>query len=304
MDLSVIIVNWNTRCLLLQCLRSLYESIAALTFEIVVIDNGSEDGSADKVERLFPAVQLVRNAANVGFAAANNDGIRLSRGSHLVLLNSDTIVSPGALETMVSFMRGHSDVGALGCQLLNADGSPQDSFADFPTLWSALRGSDFRQHVYPLDEDDALQVDAVSGACLMVRREVIDRVGGLDESFALFGEEMDWCYRIQSAGWRVCSLPRAQVVHLLGQSRSRLPVYSYVNLHRSRVLFFTKHYGVSSARTLRIGYVLIALSKIALAALPHTGCRSSRALRADRNRALLGCLVHGHCLDCATAEVP
>jgi GT2 family glycosyltransferase len=275
LDLSVSIVSWNTRDLLAQCLESIQRDQclavghrleldsdpSPLIVEALVVDNASDDGSPVMVRQRFPWVQLIENRENVGFARANNQVLRRGAGRYLLLLNPDTLVLPGSLQAMVAFLDAHPAVGVLGCQLLNADGSSQWSYADFPTLWSAWLGTDFRRHARPCAEGEALAVDAISGACLMVRREVVQEVGEMDEAFILHAEEVDWCYRIQGAGWLVCHLPQVEIVHLLGQSRRLRSWHSYLHIHRSRLLFFRKHRGLRQTQVLRGGYLVVSLAK-------------------------------------------
>lgn len=258
------------------------------SLEVFVVDNASDDGSVAMVRKRFPWVRLIENEENVGFARANNQAIRLATSRYILLLNSDTVLQPGALRAMVAFMDAHPTVGALGPRLLNEDRSFQGSYADFPTFWSAVLGTDFRRHARPCHDGEALLVDAVSGACIMARREAVAVVGGLDEDYHLFVEEVDWCYRIRQAGWQVCHLPTAQIVHLLGRSRRSRSWFSYLNLHRSRLLFFRKHYGLRPCQLLRWGYGGIVLAKFIAAWLGAVlGRGSAFGAKRDLNRQLL-----------------
>lgn len=294
LDVSIAVVNWNTRDLLAQCLDSIEQHLQRGAYEVWVVDNASEDGSSAMVRERFPWVQLIENQENVGFARANNQVLCRGAGRYLLLLNPDTLLLPGSLAAMVTFLDAHPDVGVLGCQLLNADGSPQWSYADFPTLWSAWLGTDFRRHTRPCAGGEAVAVDAISGACLMVRREVVQEVGEMDEAFTLQAEEVDWCYRIQGAGWLVCHLPKVQTVHLLGQSRRLRSWHSYLHIHRSRLLFFRKHRGLRQAQILRWGYLVISLVKAAfnLVRVPLGGGDGARA-KLDQNVQLCRWLVAG-----------
>lgn len=296
-DLSIIIVNWNTREMLAGCLRSIEDCRLKIEdsgdqTEVIVVDNGSADGSAEMVSIRFPWVQLIKNSTNAGFARANNQGMAVAQGRYVLLLNSDTFVLPGALRAMADFMDAHPDIGALGPQLLNEDGSKQGSYADFPTLPSALLGTDFRHHARPYPGGQALEVDAISGACMMVRRETVEAEGGMDEEYRLFVEEVDWCYRIRKAGWLICHFPGAQITHLLGRSRRQRSFFSYLNLHRSRLLFFAKYYGRWPARILRGGYVAMASAKTIVACLKLIAGRGEAARsRLQDNQALFKWLL-------------
>lgn len=252
-DLSVIIVNWNTGDLLRQCLESLRPQAATACFETLVVDNASKDGSGDMVQALFPEVQLIANAENLGFAAANNQAIRRARGRYLLLLNPDTIVMAGALQTMVGYLDQHLDVGALGCRLLNADGSVQTSCSHFPTLSNVALDSLGLSRLFPRSRllarykmtywghDEEREVDQPSGACLMIRRKAWEQVGPLDERFFMYYEEVDLCRRLRQQGWRIVFTPVAQVVHLGGQSSRQHLDVRIVTFRASQFLFFRKH---------------------------------------------------------------
>lgn len=260
-DVSIIIVNWNTRDLLLQCLQSLPAAIGDLDADVWVVDNASTDDSVAAVRQHFPTVQVIENKENVGFAAANNQAIKASHGRHVVLLNSDTVAHPNALRAMVRLLDNHRHVGIVGAQLLNADGSLQHSWAAFPTVWSEVLGKNIRtRRIVPTGYDSfAFDVDWISGACLMIRRSVIEQVGMLDERFFMYSEETDWCYRVKRAGWHVYYYPQAHVVHFGGQSSRQASTRMKAELYRSKLLFFSKHYGVRRtfclSLLLEIGFV-------------------------------------------------
>lgn len=253
-DLSVIIVNWNTGDLLRQCLESLRRQAATARFETLVVDNASKDGSGDMAQALFPEVQFIANAENLGFAAANNKAIRLAHGRHLLLLNPDTCVRPGALQAIVEHLDRHSDVGALGCQLLNPDGTIQVSCSHLPTLGNvALRSLGLsrlfaksprlaRPKMTYWGHDEEREVDQPSGACLAIRRATWDQVGPLDEGFFMYYEEVDLCFRLKRAGWRIRFTPTAQVVHYGGQSSQQNLDARIVAYHASLLRFFRKHF--------------------------------------------------------------
>ena len=245
-NLSVIIVSWNTKALLHNCLRSLFAAEGYIP-ETIVVDNASTDGSSEMVVREFPQVQLIRNSANMGFSAASNQGIHASTRRYVLLLNSDTVVPEGVLEKLTSFIDDHPKAGACGPRLVRPDGTPQPyAFGSNPTPGYLLARGLNRQllHRYPHDwATDAIQeVDWVSGACLMVRREVIDQVGLLDEHFFMYFEDNDWCLRIRKAGWKVYYNPKVEIVHLGGQSLAQNPEAQKVYYH-SLDYFYRKHYG-------------------------------------------------------------
>lgn len=264
-DLTIIVVSWNVRDLLRCCLRSIRDSALTgdLQFEIVVVDNASSDGSPEMIAAEFPDVRLVANAENRGFTAANNQGLALSQGRFLLLLNPDTEVVGDALPTMVRYMEAHPEVGAVGPQLRYPDGSLQSSRRRFPTFATALVESTviqewwtdnrFLRRYYMADTPDHViqPVDWIVGACLMVRREVYERVGGLDERFFMYSEELDWCRRIKSAGWTVVYLPDAVVVHHEGKSSEQVVAARHIYFHSSKVRYFSKHHGRFQGEILR-----------------------------------------------------
>ena len=255
MRLSIAIVSWNTRELLRQCLLSLYECTCGMDIEIVVVDNASADGSQEMVRREFPAVRLFVSKVNAGFAAGANLAIQNSTGRYVLLLNSDTIMMPGSLGTMKRFLEDHPHAGVVGCKLLNPDGTAQLSYRRFPTLtWDYLQTvllSKTYHHVKPLrgflepmvhgdGPDGRRSVDWVSGACLMTRREVFNRIGLLDERFFMFCEEIDWCYRVKRAGLDIHYLPDARVIHYGGESSRQQRLRTYWALAKSTYHYFRK----------------------------------------------------------------
>lgn len=252
MDLSIVIVNWNTRNLLDKCLGALPEATGGWVHEIIVVDNGSTDGSAAMVRARHPGVRLVENEENVGFVCATNQGIALSRGRYVLLLNSDTVAPPGSLARMVAFMEDHPDAGAVGPKLINPDGSFQASYARFPTLLSeSLSAFGLNRRLYgpyhpspsPRADDRPGPVDWLPGACLLLRRQTLDIVGPLDEGFWMYSEDTDLCYRIHRAGWNVYYLPDVEIVHFGGASSKQCRPESVGRLYRSKIRFFRKHYG-------------------------------------------------------------
>ena len=228
MNLAIVIVNWNTAALLRSCLHHLQAQEDGSS-RIIVVDNGSTDGSAKMVAAEFPRVRLLRNEANLGFAAANNQGIRLALAGgapYVALLNSDTEATPAAMIALAAFLAQNPGVGAVGPRLVRADGAPQPyGFGSDPTLpylfARALRQAIFHRPMHDWAEVGVRQVDWVSGACLVARREALEAIGLLDEAIFMYFEDNDWCLRVRRAGWRVMHDPRVTVVHLGGQSLRR-----------------------------------------------------------------------------------
>ncbi|MGQ9648008.1 MAG: glycosyltransferase family 2 protein [Thermodesulfobacteriota bacterium] len=263
MELSIIIVNWNTKELLLRCLEALYQAAKRVESEIFVVDNGSTDGSAEAVRQKFPGVRLIENSVNLGFAKANNQALSISGGRYLLLLNPDTQVKEEAIPEMLSFMEAHPDTGIVGAQLLNADGSKQNSIANFPSLATELLNKSLLRWLlpekFPGKETDfaaPVEVDSVIGACMMVRREAIEQVGFLDENYFLFLEETDWCYRMKKAGWAVYHIPGAEIIHHQGKSAEREKGKARVEYYRSRYHYFKKNKGRLQSVVLYIGLII------------------------------------------------
>lgn len=258
-DLSICIVSWNTRELLKNCLQSVSEGCDSdLDFEVIVTDNASRDGSAEMVAQQFPTVRLITNGDNRGFGPACNQAVQVARGRHILFLNSDTIVLPGALEAMVEYLDRHASVGAVGCTLLNADGSLQRScWFGFTSLRSAAIDAFYLWRLAPrwelvrasevvFDPGSApIAVDHLLGACITIPRCVLDHVGLFDPQFFMFLEETDLCYRIGQAGYELHYLPDAKIIHLGGQSTSQNPAMKR-RLYESQCLFLRKH-GASRA---------------------------------------------------------
>lgn len=268
-EVSVIIVNWNTRDLLRDCLRSVFDQTRA-ALEVIVIDNASSDRSAEMVAAEFPDVVLIANDDNRGFAGANNQGLEAARGAHVLLLNPDTIVLDGAIDTMLAWLAAHPDVGCVGCQVLEGPGIIQRTcFAD-PTpfhqavvelgLMRLARQVPVFGRPWYLDWDRTTQrdVDVVSGMFMLVPRRVLETVGLLDDAFFIYGEEADWCRRIRAAGWRCVFVPAARIIHLDGGSKSTAQIKSrmHVQMQKSHLIYARKHHGAAgylAVKTLYIG---------------------------------------------------
>jgi N-acetylglucosaminyl-diphospho-decaprenol L-rhamnosyltransferase len=265
MDLSVVIVSWNVRPLLERCLASLVECLdpPALQCEITVVDNASTDGSLEAVRRRFPQVHLIAQDTNLGFTGANNIGIAGSRGRHILLLNPDTQVLGAPLARMVAYLDARPDIGALGPRLLFPDGSIQPSRRRFPNLATAFLESTVLQEWFPRNrvlrryyvqdrrDDEEQDVDWIVGACMLIRRQAWEQVGPLDEGFFMYSEELDWCRRLKTAGWRVVYVPWVSVIHYEGQSSSQVVPARHIYFQSSKIRYFRKHHGRVAAEILR-----------------------------------------------------
>ncbi|MCL5959719.1 MAG: glycosyltransferase family 2 protein [Chloroflexi bacterium] len=254
LDISVVIVSFNTRDLLLQCLRSVFDGSASLGMEVWVVDNASTDGSAQAVRELCPEVRLIPNDQNQGFAAASNQAMRQCSGRYVLLLNPDTIVLEDALRRLVDFLDEHPRVGIAGGRLVYPDGSFQHSAFHFPTLAMALLDFFPINHRlinsrlngrYPAGAyDRPFPIDHPLGANLLARREVLEQVGLLDENFFMYCEEIDFCLRTKLRGWDIYCVPSAKIVHYSGQSTRQFHAQMLIELYRSRYRLFRKHYGL------------------------------------------------------------
>jgi GT2 family glycosyltransferase len=256
LDLSICIVTLQARDFLRDCLRSIIENTQALSYEIIVADNCSVDGTAEMVATEFKAVCFLRNESNEGFARPMNRALRQAQGRHLLLLNPDTLVLPHALEKLVDFLDNQPQVGLCGPKVLNRDGTlqkqcrrsaagPWDTFTYMSGL-SGLFPKSKRLAGYLMtymDEDASHPVEALSGSCMLIRREVIDQVGYLDERFFAYQEDADYCFRARQAGWEIFYHPKAQVIHYGGQGGARVyPYRSIFEWHKSYWLYYRKNF--------------------------------------------------------------
>jgi GT2 family glycosyltransferase len=243
---SVIIVNWNTKNILQTCLDSIYQTIDNLSCEIIVVDNASSDGSTEKLQERYPQVIKIYNKVNRGFGAANNQAFAIMQGKYALLLNTDAILTPGAINKLYSFAKTHPQAAIVCGQLLNADGSKQNSVASFPSLPSLLINTSLLEYIFPrwfpskrYEHKKPIEVDSAIGACMMIRKKALDEVGFFDERYFFFFEETDLAYAFHSKGWRVYHVPDAFIYHLQGQSIGH-NVGSRIEFYRSRYQFLRK----------------------------------------------------------------
>ena len=255
LELSIIIVNYNSGESLKRCLASLKESRIESPYEIIVVDNGSQEGDLKGLEEDLFNLQLIRNPKNIGFARANNQGISNSKGDHLLLLNPDTLVLKEGLDGLVKFMEEHPKAGAAGPMLLSPDGTRQPSFRRFPSLLNVFFGrtsfltrrfpkNPFTKSYLMMDANSqrAREVDWIMGACMILRRDAFQGVGGFDESFFLFVEDVDLCYRLKRMGWKIYYVPEVRVIHEYGASIKTRRRLSMKEHHIGMYRFFLKHY--------------------------------------------------------------
>jgi len=249
MKISIIILSWNTKSLLHDCLKSLKGD-----GEVIVVDNGSTDGSVQMVQKEFPRVKLIKNQKNLGFGAANNQGIKAAQGDYLLLLNSDTVVKNDAPLKMAEFLSENPQVGVVGCRLLNPDGSLQPSAGPFPSLgvtFMMLFLEHWLKNFVRTSFPKVTEVDWVMGAALMTRREVIKKVGLMDEGIFMYMDEVEWCYRIKKAGFKVFFSPEASIIHFFGGSSQTGRETPILNIYRGLIYFYQKHYSVSQLKILK-----------------------------------------------------
>lgn len=269
MDLSIIIINYNSRAVLDDCLESIIQSNFKFNFEVVIVDNNSSE-SIKQLENKYSNYTFIYNPINSGFAAGNNIGIKRSTGRNILLLNPDTIVNEDSFDSMISYLDSHEDVGVVGCKIFNKNGELEHSTHSFPNLIKEFfHGNEFIKNFVKYEgtvarffrtivkfksfdsywnHDSVREVDHVTGACMMLKRNVVNQVGLLDESFFLYTEEVEWSYRIRKAGYKSIFLPQSSIIHLFGYSTKQRVQKQTINWllverYRGMLYFFQKHYG-------------------------------------------------------------
>ncbi len=278
-DLTISVVSYNTRGFLKNCLNSIYQYTRGIKFEVILVDNGSTDGSIEMLKEEFPQVKLIENRQNLGFARANNQAIKKSKGKYLLLFNPDSVFRANSLDKMIKFMDDHPEIGILGCKILNADFTIQPSNSSFPNLftellrafqlkrmipsvkwrkkigqkWGRLSGLTLREYfrVY-WDSERVREVDWVTGACLLVRRRAIEDVGLLDENFFMYYEDADWCYRMRQKGWKVFYYPFFEIVHHARANEVGFSPRVFLERYKSASYYFQKHGGEKALFLLRL----------------------------------------------------
>lgn len=262
MDLSIVIVSWNAKRFLKECLESLVSN--SVKIEIIVVDNCSSDGSPEMVESSFPGIKLIRNDWNLGFARANNQGIRASKGRYIALVNSDVKFVEDCFSTLVRYMDEHSDVGVVGPRMLEPDMTVQPSCRRFPSLWNNFCEAARLHRIFPqsrlfsaqhmrfFPHDTTRDVDVLAGCFWLVRRETFEAVGLLDEEFFIYSEDVDWCKRCWKAGWRVVFFAGTQAIHYRAGSSANDPVRFALEQQKSVLRYWRKHHGRLASLAIRV----------------------------------------------------
>jgi GT2 family glycosyltransferase len=297
MTLSVVVVTWNAKRFVIECLTSLLAE-RATSLEVIVVDNGSTDGTPEAVAESFPAVRLIRSQVNLGFAAANNVGMAAAQGEYMCLVNSDVNVPLGCLPFMLTFMRENPDVGLLGPAMLGPDGSVRRSTMRFPTVWNSFCAAIALDSVLArvglwggylmkdFQHDCRLDVDVLNGWFWMTRRSAIADVGVLDERFFIYGEDIDWCRRFHDHGWRVVFNPGSSALHYGGASSSLAPTRFYIELQVANMAYWSKHHSTIArkafASTLLLHHIARLCGYLAVFAL-QSGRREEASFKMRRS---------------------
>ncbi len=265
-DLTVGLVNYNTRNYLQGCLESIFHPPSCCQVEVIMVDNASTDGSVEWVRANYPSVRIIENKHNVGVARGNNQTIRAAQGRYVFLLNTDTILMPGAIDRQVEFLDLHSDAGAVGGKLIFEDGSFQSSYDSFPTLWSEFLGVTWlgllRNPRFPSNPDcnEIRLVDWISSASLVVRKSAVEQVGMIDETYFIYGDETDLQFRLKQSGWKIYFLPKVKTVHFGGRSLNRW--WRRRLVYRGKILYHFKNVGRVASLMLRLMFASVVLLKL------------------------------------------
>ncbi len=307
-DISVVIVGWNAKHYLELCLDSLAKAPPQRSMEVFVVDNASEDGSAEMIGANFPWVKLIKSNENLGFSKGNNVAIRQCQGRYIALVNPDVIVFPGCLDALADFLDQNPKVGDVGPRVFNPDMSMQSTCRRFPTLWNnfcsatglatKFKNSRFfaGEHMFYFPHDRTLAVDVIVGCFSMIRRETFDEVGLLDEDLFMYGDDVDWCRRAWNAGWQVMFYPGGQAIHDRGKTTAPYPVRFAVAQQRSVLHYWKKHHsvlGVLGIRSITFFRHLLRYTFAVLSGLRHFGKSAPSDVRKQVSGACLRELVSG-----------
>ena len=292
MDVSIIIVAWSVRDYVQRCLESVFKETKGIEFEVIYVDNASQDGSVEMVQKKFPQAQIIENEKNQGFIKANNQGIEAAKGRYILLLNSDTIVLDNAIARTVKFADDHPDAAVVGCKVLNADRTLQRSCFMYPSvlnmflsatyLYKVFHRSRFfgRERMTWWDFDDIREVETVCGCYSLVRKEAINQAGVMDQKYFMYGDDPDWCYRFKKNGWKIMFTPGAEIIHLGGQTTKQKAREFRWQLHGSILIFFKLHRSKPEFVLARFLTALFFLLRV-----PFWLC-SGLVQRKDRRRAI------------------
>jgi len=261
---SIVVVSYNTKELTLACIRSIYRTIKKIEFEIIVVDNNSHDGTVESIHNEFKQVRIISNRCNLGFAKANNQGVKISTGKYILFLNPDTELCEGTLENTLAYLEENQDAGVVGCRAILPDGRQQNTLLRFPSLLTIIittfvplklrRQSRFfgRSRYIGIDLNKIQSVDVVAGCYMLIKREVIQTVGAFDDDFFMYGEESELCFRIHKAGWKIYYYPYAKFIHVGGASTKNITVAKTLMMAKGQLLLIQK----------TLGYPLLYLSNL------------------------------------------
>lgn len=271
-DVSIIIVNYNSLNLLNQCIDSLIKFTADVSYEIIVVDNHSTEGLIDDVSSKYDEIKLIKNNENKGFGAANNQGLAIARGTYILVLNNDTIFLENTIKKVFDFAELKNESLIVGCKLLNSDNSLQHSVYDFPSLWNVFTSNFFLYALFPKNKffnkyhlmndgiNETTEVDVVTGAFLFGTKEKLKGIGGFDERFFFYNEETDLCYRFKLNGGKVYYYPGTEIIHLKGGTANKISWFAYKNQSLSTIKFFQKHFsGINFISVLVMHYIGILI---------------------------------------------
>lgn len=264
---SVIIVSWNAREFLRGCLTSIRDTASDCIGEVIVVDNDSSDGSAEMVKQAFPEVLLIEAGANLGFARANNLAMKRAKGEYLALINSDVVVKPGCVQELVHFMDKNPHSALIGPRIVGKDGHLQGSCRRLPTIWNNLCRAFAVDRMFPnspllsghemrhFSHDARVEAEVLSGCFWLARKSAVDEVGGLDERFFFYMEDVDWSRRFREGGWQLHFIPEATAIHFGGGSTANAPLRYVIQYHRANLMYWGKYHGIAG----KLVYFVIAV---------------------------------------------
>jgi GT2 family glycosyltransferase len=295
MKLSIVIVSWNAKQMVLDCLESVIRSMPIGT-EIILVDNASSDGTPQEVEKHFPLVRLIKNESNLGFAKGNNIGISAANGEYLALINSDVIVPPECLDKLVAYMNEHQDIGLLGPQMRDPNGNVCRSTMRAPSLWRSFCDAACLNYLLPrFRHECSADVEVLNGWFWVVRRSAIEQAGLLDEKFFMYGEDLDWSKRFHNARWRVVFFADAHAIHLGAGSSRQSPIHFYIEMHKALLRFWRAYHSKAAvAAYLAVTYFhqILRVVGYTLLFLLRGGTGADAAFKVCRSLACMGWLIH------------